>query len=57
VTDGFRLLMSHDPSHYMVLQPHPLIYCVLDVFDSCGIWLVTFLYACLVSMVIAFLIA
>jgi hypothetical protein len=29
----------------------------LRVFDSCGIWLVAFLYACLVLMVIAFLIA
>jgi hypothetical protein len=54
----------------MVLQPHPLIFvcltlvgfglwlfCVLDVFDSCGIWLAAFLCACLMLMVIAFLIA
>jgi hypothetical protein len=27
---------------------------VLDVFDSCGIWLVSFLCACLMLMVIAF---
>jgi hypothetical protein len=54
----------------MVLEPRPLIFvcltlvgfglwlfCVLDVFDSYGIWLVAFLCACLVLMVIAFLIA
>jgi hypothetical protein len=70
VAHGFRLLMSHDRSRYMVLQPHPLafvclilvgfglwLFCVLDVFDSYGIWLVAFLCACLVLMVIAFLIA
>jgi hypothetical protein len=70
VTHGFRLLMSHDRSRYMVLHPHPLIFvcltlvgfglylfCVLDVFNSCGIWLVAFLCACLVLMAIAFLIA
>jgi hypothetical protein len=54
----------------MVLQPHPLIFvcltlvgfglwlfCVLDVFDSCGIFLVAFLCVCLMLMVIAFLMA
>jgi hypothetical protein len=35
----------------------PTCFCVLDVFDSCGIWLVAFLCACFVLMVIAFLIA
>jgi hypothetical protein len=69
MTHGFRLLTSHDQSRYMILQPHPLafmcltlvgfglwLFCVPDVFDSSGIWLVAFLYACLVLMVIAFLI-
>jgi hypothetical protein len=56
----------------MVLQPHPLafvdltlvgfglcFFCVLDVLIpcACGIWLVALLCACLVLMVIAFLIA
>jgi hypothetical protein len=67
---GFRLLTSHDRSHCIVLQPHPLafmcltlvgfglwLFCVLDVFDSFGIWLMAFLCACLVLMVIPFLIA
>jgi hypothetical protein len=33
------------------------LFYVLDVFDSCGIWLVPFLCALLVLVVIAFLIA
>jgi hypothetical protein len=35
----------------------PSCFRVLDVLDSCGIWLVAFLCACFVLMVIAFLIA
>jgi hypothetical protein len=70
VGHGFRLLKSHNQIRYMVLQSHPLafvcltlvgfglwLFCVLDAFNSCGILLVAFLCACLVLMVIAFLIA
>jgi hypothetical protein len=66
----FRLLTSHDRSRYMVLEPHPLafmcltlvgfglwLFCVLDMFNSCVIWLVSFLCVCFVLMVIAFIIA
>jgi hypothetical protein len=42
---GFRLLTSHDRSHYMVLQPHPLAFVCLTLVGF-GLWLFYVLSLC-----------
>jgi hypothetical protein len=45
VAHGFRLLMSHNWSHYMVLQPHPLAFVCLILVEF-GLWLFFVLDLC-----------
>jgi hypothetical protein len=45
VTHGFWLLMSHDQSHYMVLQPHPLAFVCL-ILVGFGLWFFCVLDLC-----------
>jgi hypothetical protein len=45
VAHGFRLLMSHGRSRYMVLQPHPLTFMCL-ILMGFGLWLFCVLDLC-----------
>jgi hypothetical protein len=45
VTHGFWLLMSHDRSHYMVVQRHPLAFMGLTLVGF-GLWFFYVLALC-----------